>query len=63
MTKEALLVIPGFDSKEVGLAMNRTVDSISNQQSIADITKFPLQKTRPCSVWKSRFVILEQRSS
>lgn len=41
MKKEALLVIPGFDAKEFGFALNRTINSISNQQSIADISKVP----------------------
>jgi predicted alpha/beta hydrolase family esterase len=41
MTKEALIVIPGFDAKEFGFALNRTIESINNQQSIADISKVP----------------------
>jgi hypothetical protein len=41
MKKEALIVIPGIDAKDVGFALNRTVDSITNQQSIADVNKIP----------------------
>lgn len=41
MTKEALIVIPGFDAKEFGFALNRTVENINNQQSIADVSKIP----------------------
>jgi len=41
MTREALIVIPGFDAKEFGFALNRTVDTITNQQSIADVSKIP----------------------
>jgi hypothetical protein len=41
MTREALIVIPGFDAKEFGFALNRTIDSINNQQSIADVSKIP----------------------
>lgn len=41
MTKEALIVIPGFDAKELGFALNRTIDSINSQQSIADVSKIP----------------------
>ncbi|MBL4605235.1 MAG: hypothetical protein JKY02_06135, partial [Flavobacteriaceae bacterium] len=39
MNKEALIVIPGLDSKEVGFALNRVVDKITNQQSIATVNK------------------------
>ena len=39
MAKEALIVIPGFDSKEVGYALNRTVDKLASEQSIATVNK------------------------
>ncbi len=39
MNKEALIVIPGLDSKEVGFALNRVVDRMINQQSIATVNK------------------------
>ena len=39
MTKEALIVIPGFDSREVGFALNRVVDKISSEQSVATVNK------------------------
>jgi hypothetical protein len=39
MIKEALIVVPGLDSKEVGFALNRVVDSITNQQTIATVNK------------------------
>jgi hypothetical protein len=39
MIKEALIVIPGLDSKEVGFALNRVVENITNQQSLATVNK------------------------
>ncbi|MFY0630884.1 MAG: hypothetical protein JXR05_10920 [Flavobacteriaceae bacterium] len=39
MNKEALIVIPGLDSKEVGFALKRVVDSISDKQTIATVKK------------------------
>lgn len=41
MTKEALIVVPGIDSKEVGFALNRMVDSLTNEQSVATVNKIP----------------------
>ena len=41
MKKEALIVIPGIDAKSVGFALQRTTEAISNQQSVASVTKIP----------------------
>ena len=39
MNKEAIVVIPGFDAKEVGFALSRVIDKVSTQQSIAHVGK------------------------